>query len=212
VSLPDLPWQILYGRLAWTLVLAALALALLPAAWRRARGVLAGMLGGLAALNFLPGEGAPSFWLGLAFQLPSAFLAALCAGRLLLLWRGRQQVAVLPLILAVPLALLGSVLYLDAIGLLALGWYYAGFGPQGAPVVASVLAMFCAWAIMRGRLRPYAVALLVAMCVFALLRLPTGNIWDAVLDPFLVLWAVVSVPITLWRWKRASRQRARIKA
>lgn len=207
MSLPDLSWQILYGRLAWTLVLAAAAIGLLPRAWR-GRAAIAALLLGFGAWNALPGDGAPSFWLGLAFQMPSAFLAALCGMRLWLGWQGRAQPVALPLPLAAPLALLGIVLYLDAMGLLALGWYYAGFGPRGAPLVGLLLAAGSGLAVLRGVLRPHAVALLAALCAFAVLRLPTGNLWDALLDPFLAAWGLVSAVIALRRRRGARRLKA----
>jgi hypothetical protein len=31
------------------------------------------------------------------------------------------------------------------------------------------------------------------------LRLPTGNLWDALLDPMLWIWAVLSLAIEAWR-------------
>lgn len=207
MSLPELSWQILYGRLAWTLVLAALLVTVLPRAWR-GRAAIALALLGFGVWNALPGDAAASFWLGLAFQLPSAFLAALCGLRLWMGWQGRAQAAALPLPLAAPLALLGIVLYLDAMGLLALGWYYVGFGPHGAPVMGLVLAAGCAWAIMRGVLRPYAAALLAALCAFAVLRLPTGNLWDALLDPFLAAWGLASVVVAMRRRHGGRRLKA----
>lgn len=206
MTLPELSWQILYGRVAWTLVLAALVLALLPARWRRLRPVMAGVLGGFALWHAVPGDSAPSYWLGLAFQLPSALFAALCVVRLITQWQGRALPLVLPLPLAAPLALAAMVLYVDAMGLVALGWYYAGFGPAGAPLAGLALAAGCAWAVVRGVLRLYALALLAALCLFALLRLPTGNLWDALLDPFLALWGLVSAALG---WRRRARRRLR---
>lgn len=205
MTLPELSWQILYGRVAWTLVLGAVLLALLPVRFR-ARPVLAFVLLTLGLQSALMGESAASFWLGLAFQLPSAFFAALCAARLITQWQGRALSLVLPLPLAAPLALAAIVLYVDAMGLVALGWYYAGFGPAGAPLAGLVLAAGCAWAVVRGVLRPYALALLAALCLFALLRLPTGNLWDALLDPFLALWSLVSAALG---WRRRARRRLR---
>jgi hypothetical protein len=211
VTLPELSWQILYGRLAWTLVLAALALALLPAPWRRARGAVAALLLGFGACNALPGAAAPSYWLVLGFQLPSALLTALCGARLLCQWQGRAQPLLLPAALAAPLALLGMVLYVDAMGLVALGWYYAGFGPRAAPLVGLLLAAGCTWIVIqgvkRGVLRAYALALLAALCLFAVLRLPTGNLWDALLDPFLVAWAALSAGLEFRRRRRRAARR-----
>lgn len=211
MSLPELDWQILYGRVAWALVLAALLGTLierLRAAPSVRRAVLATMLLALALWSAAPGAAAPAYWLGLAFQLPSAWLSCLCAQRLLALWRGRAALPMPPLSAPVPLAAaivaIGAALYLDAMGVLALGWYYLGFGPLGAPLAALALAALCVWGVLRGLYRAHALALLAALCIFAVLRLPSGNLWDALLDPFLVAWAVASL---LAGWRRRARTR-----
>ena len=102
--------------------------------------------------------------------------------------------------IAAPIALTGSVLYLDAVGWLSLGLYYWGFGPNGAPLVALGIAAACALAIVRGRARLHAAVLLGAVVLFSVLRLPTGNLWDALLDPLLWSWAVMSLGIAGSRW------------
>jgi hypothetical protein len=42
---------------------------------------------------------------------------------------------------------------------------------------------------------------LVVLTAYALLRLPTGNVWDAVLDPFVWL----ALHVQLWRTWRTTR-------
>lgn len=191
MALPELGLQFVYARLAWALVLAALVAGAWPLAWRMPRRLLAGILAGSLLLMALPGAASPAWHLGLAFQYPSALLAALCAARLHARWRG-ERAAAMPARLAAALALGGALLYLDAFGLLSRGFYYAGFGPAAA-LCAVLLAAACAWSILRGRATSQACAALGALLLFSLLRLPSGNLADALLDPLLWAWALVSL-------------------
>ncbi len=191
MALPELLSQFVYARLAWALVLAAVVAGLWPASRRLPRRVLAGIGIACLAATALPGSASPAWHLGLAFQYPSALLAGLCLLKLLARWRGEAG-AVLPLPLAGLLAVSGALLYLDAFGLLAGGYYYAGFGP-GAALCAVLLAGAGALAALRGQARPQAWALLGALLLFSLARLPSGNLWDVLLDPLLWGWALVSL-------------------
>jgi hypothetical protein len=205
MQLPELEWQILYGRLAWAVVLAAAVVALLPLAWRR-RTVVLGVLAVCGALMALPHENSPAYWLVLAFQWPSAVLAGCC------LWRlgaGNALPRAMPVSLSAPVALAGTVLYLDTLGWLSLGLYDAGFGPQGAPVVALAVACACVLAISRNRARPQALILLGAVAAYSIARLPTGNLWDALLDPLLWAWALASLSA---RGLRCMRRQPQVEA
>ena len=209
MTLPDLAWQIAYGRLAWTLVLAALLLALWPQAWRSPRAAVVIALGGIGLLMALPGEASPAWWLGLALQYPSGLLVGLCVLCLAARWQGRAPGAFLPPSLAVVVALGGTALYLDAIGWLAQGFYYAGFGPVAAPALVLTGMAGCALVAVRGRGGWHHLALLGALLLFSLLRLPSGNLWDAVLDPLLWAWALASLARRGIRWLvRMKSQRA----
>lgn len=198
MSLPDLALQIIYGRLAWALVVAALLLALLPRFFpnkfpppgRRATAltVLASL-----ALMALPGPLSPAYSLILVFQYPSGLMLGCCAVSLLARWRGREVRFALRPGLALVLSLAGLVLYLDAFGVLALGLYYGGFGPLGAPLLACAIGAGCALAIVRRQASGTAAALLIGVMLFSLARLPTGNLWDALLDPLLWAWALGSL-------------------
>jgi len=195
MALPELSWQFVYARLAWALVMAALVAWAWPSAWRMPRRALAGI--GLASLLLmaLPGAASPAWHLGLAFQYPSGLLVGLCCVKLLARWRGAPgpASAVMPVRLAAPLAAVGAVLYLDAVGLLSRGFYYAGFGPGLAPLLAILLALGCAVAVLRGQSRPQACAALGAVLLFSLARLPSGNLWDALLDPLLWGWSLTAL-------------------
>ncbi|NGZ85289.1 hypothetical protein [Duganella aceris] len=197
MSLPDLALQIIYGRLAWALVAAAVLLALLPVALPKLipaprRRTIALTVAAMAALMALPGAASPAYSLILVFQYPSGLLLGCCMVSLWTRWQGKPVRFALRPGLALALTLAGLVLYLDAFGVLALGWYYGGFSAVGAPLLACAVAAACAVAIVRGRAAGSAGALLIAVMLFSLLRLPTGNLWDALLDPLLWAWAAGS--------------------
>lgn len=193
MSLPDLVSQIVYARLAWAVVLAAAVFALLPLSWRHGRKLPLALLAGSGALMALPGAASPAWWLGLAFQYPSGLLLGCCLLKLFERRDGASSPAVVPPALAVALALAGAALYLDTFGLTALGYYHAGFGPGGAPLMAVLAALACAAAVVRGRGRRQALPLLGALLLFSALRLPTGNLWDAIIDPLLWGWALFAL-------------------
>lgn len=207
MSLPELEWQIIYGRLAWAVVLAALGTVAWPRSMRMPRTALAVSMLVAVSLTVLPGEASLAYWLGLAFQWPSGLLVGLCLIRLYLVWSGRREHAAMRLQLAFPIVLAGAVLYLDAIGLVSLGIYYRGFGPVGAPLLALSLALACAVAAILGRLRLPALALLFATTIFTVLRLPTGNLWDAMLDPILWAWSMLSLGSACLQWRRRRREK-----
>lgn len=192
MNLPDLSLQLLYGRLGWAIVLATAACALWRGAAPIPRVALALVLAAALAAMALPGQLSPAWWLGLAFQYPSGLLVGCCLLRLAERWNGIRRSQAMPRALAGVLVVGGALLYLDAIGVLARGFYYAGFG-QAAPLVGIAGAIGCVLAIALGRARRPAASLLGALALFSLLRLPTGNLWDAVIDPLLWAWAIVAL-------------------
>lgn len=208
MDLPALDWQFFYGRLAWTIVLATVVACLLPAAMRRSRPVIAGLLLATAMMMALPQGASPAYWLVLAFQWPSGVLLGCCLLKLNAAGPVSRTAAAMPPWLAATIALAGTVLYLDAIGVLSLGLYYWGFGPYGAPLVALAAGASSALAIILGRGRPHTFVAIGAVALFSILRLPTGNLWDALLDPLLWGWAVVSVSIECAIWAARKIRRA----
>lgn len=192
MTLPDLALQIMYGKVAWALVLAALLLACVPALARRHWRIAATAIVVLAAL---PGEWSPAYWLALAFQYPSGLLVGLSLVSLQARPQGRSLQLLLPLAIALPLAMVGAILYLDTFGVLALGLYYGGFGAAGAPLLGCAGIAACALAIHRGHAPQLPLALATSLLLYALLRLPTGNLWDALLDPLLWMWALGSAVV-----------------
>ena len=198
---PYLPW---IRQAGWALVLAAL----FSAASRRSAvpQLRAGyrLLAWLLALwACIPGPWGLSYWLGLAFQTPSLMAIALslqtlwqslAQGRWALMTqvsgfadsgqRGpRRQYPYLALGLV-----LGWLLLLDSFAYLPVSLYGWGFSP---PAFALML-LLALWPWVQGvrfslMAQSPAPALLAALVVFALTRWPTGNVWDAVLDPWLFI-------------------------
>ena len=200
MNLPDLTLQLIYGRVGWGIVLATLLFALWPRRFALTSRMVAIVTLGMIALQALPGPASAAYWLGLAMQLPSGLLVGLCLSKLYLATAGAAPTgSVMSARLAMLLALAGTVLYLDAMGLISIGLYYWGFGPKVAPLLAMLLTAASAVAIARGKCQPQASALLTAMLSYTILRLPTGNIWDALLDPLLWGWALVALVRRSWR-------------
>jgi hypothetical protein len=229
MSLPDLALQIIYGRLAWALLAAALLLAVWPALWPRiaarlpagsvpavvttlvtavfpdaGRRTIAIVVAASLALMALPGSASPAYWLTLVFQYPSGLLLGCSLVSLCARWQGRPVRFTMHPGIALALAAAGLVLYLDAFGVLALGLYYGGFGAT-APLLACAAAVVAAVAVMLGRAVATATATLAGLLLFSLLRLPTGNLWDALLDPLLWAWAVGSAFVAARQFATARR-------
>ncbi len=204
MHLPELGLQFIYGRLGWGVVLAMLLIALLPRKFSVSRPMVAGVLLGMIALQLLPATASPAYWLGLAMQWPGALLVGMSIAKLSAGLQAARQPSLMTPAVAALIASFGALLYLDAIGIVSLGWYYWGFGPWAAPLIALALAAGSAVAIVRGALRPQACALLFAVLCFALLRLPTGNIWDALLDPLLWAWSLMALGRHAWRTRGAN--------
>ncbi len=141
----------------------------------------------VGASAWIPGSMGPVFWLGMAFQSPSVVGVGLCA---LLLVRGgaglgsgaaAQPDAMGWVVLGM---VLGWLLLADSLGLLPFSVYSCGFGALVPGI--GVLCVLVPWAQSRKRWpTPVGALLLVAILSFLVLRWPTGNVWDAVLDPWL---------------------------
>lgn len=150
----------------------------------------------MAGWTWLPGPWSPDYWLALAFQAPSVLTVLLCG---LLLWQalgrkteGHEQDATRNAggsVLVWAGVLLGWALLMDTLALLPVQLYSWGFNPLAVALVAGVGLL--PWLLVPAGqvLRPLQCVLLAALLVFVALRLPTGNVWDAVLDPW--LWLVL---------------------
>lgn len=214
MNLPDLDWQWVYARVGWGVVLAALLLRF----WPRVGSPRTGLA--LVALAFvamaLPHAASPAYWLGLMFQYPSPMLLGWCGLVLAAAWptlrlaaSPRPRFAPVLAPLALPLAAGGLLLYADSSGWLNLGLYGLGFDPLWGPLTALLAGAWAAWMLRRESLRSAALLVLWCVMVFCLTRLPSGNLFDAFLDPW--VWAA-SVSITLGAVLRRSRAKARALA
>lgn len=200
MSLPWLGLQVMWAHFAWGMVVAACGVGLLS----RRRPFPVALAVGWLVLAFVwcavPGPVSPAYWLGLSFQAPSGLLVACCAMTIWVNAQGATGYRVLPTGLSSALVLVGAVLYADSVGWLHLGLYAQGFG-RGAAITGLLLGALAVLAMALGRHRGMAVAVLLSLMLFAVFRLPSGNLWDALLDPWLCLWALCSL-VARWRGSR----------
>lgn len=205
-------------HLGWGVVLAWLGASLVRRCWPGKPAPVA-MQRGVALLlalwSLVPGPFAPAYWLGLAFQAPSLSAVLLCA----LLLRdvlpgtdpasraasavaaGRERVA-LPL--AVLGTMLGWVLLLDSFARWPVSLYTWGFSPVALLPVA--LLALLPWLLAKRGSPPDRRAWVApgAVVLFVALRLPSGNLWDALLDPW--LWLALQAYVVRRVWRRYKKE------
>lgn len=163
----------------------------------------------VAVWVFLPGGWSPTFWLGLAFQLPSLMSVVLSmvalAGLVGRADLGDAQGAVRKqrrfLMLGSSLIhwfgmLLGLLLLLDTFLVFPFSLYRWGHSPAMLAFFAGIAAA-CWWWGRAGRVG----VILLVLAIFVMTRLPTGNVFDALIDPWLWL-ALVLGAVTNWRATR----------
>ena len=178
----------------WGIVWAGLAARLLarqPRAVRCAAMVLA------ALWVLLPGAWSPAWWLGLAFQQPSHVTVLVCAGFVFIGSRQGASIGQGPLrapskpVLTTARALalvLGAVLLADMFILLPFSLYRWGFSSFAFGLLLAVGLLV--WLAARSETsRRDAQLACAALALFALTRLPSGNVFDALIDPW--LWMVL---------------------
>lgn len=192
-------------RIGWALVLGALSVSVLHMFSITTRRAVAFAI---VVMCLIPTEWSPSWWLGLAFQTPSLVLQGLCG---LYLYRHSQArlpntvsptystivsaPASWPLRLLVVAIVAGWLLALDTFAFFDFALYSIGFTPYA--VLAS-LFFACLLQLISTRsghspstqhYRDLALIVLVSTLVHLLWRLPSGNVWDALLDPWLWIMA-----------------------
>lgn len=210
MTLPELSLQIIYARLAWALIAAAILLSVLPTMLPKLFPALAQrtkliVLATLLVVMALPGAVSPAYSLTLVFQYPSGLLTGYALVAICSRWSERPVNFLLHPLFALVLTVLGVVLYLDAFGVLALGLYYRGFDADAAAVLACISALAAALAYYFRFAVSGGAALMSAVVLFSLARLPTGNLWDALLDPLLWAWALGSVIVAAMRYHAARK-------
>jgi hypothetical protein len=182
--------------LSWAVVMSAVVLRL--ACRLKFKLWIAAVLGVLVLLPQLK----LASYLALAFQTPSLVLFAWAVW----CWTDALQLRKALTTTPMPVAFLGVVLGW-ALVLDTLNYWPAFFNPQlyalgfesaGLWLVLAITAAVMYWAQPPKRWTLSATAVLAA---YVLLRLPTGNAWDALLDPFVWL----ALHVQLWRTWRALR-------
>ena len=153
----------------------------------------------------LPGSASLAYWLAQAFQMPSLSSAALGLAYLWRVWRGppragARAATACQLIRSLRwlAVLLGWLLLLDLLALLPVALYGWGFGtPALAAVCVLLLAGWLRWGAEPAA-RPWLALAAVVLLLFVLTRWPSGNLWDALLDP--LLWLGLQLR-WLWAWR-----------
>ncbi len=205
------PWLMRWALcLGWGAVLAWAGASVVRAQARRVRMVVAV---GLFVWCWVPGPLGPVHWLGLAFQMPSISTVLLCAGLLYRRLRpappgfAAQAVGIdwgLGYLAALGVVL-GWLLLLDTLALLPVPWYAWGFSPLASALVWG--AAVVPWVLGKnvGKRGHWVWVAPLAVVLFVVLRLPTGNVWDAVLDPW--LWVALHGYglRAVWRSRQAGR-------
>jgi hypothetical protein len=194
-------------QLGWAVALAWLGSGLVGRYWpgKPLQKVTAAVV--LAVWAFAPAPYSSAYWLGLAFQAPSVLTVLLCA-RLLyqdLAPSGRERGGTLVPVLALIVALAGWALLLDTFALLPVQLYAWGFSPVALGLV--LMCVLLPWVALSSPMRPcnyLAWGGAVALMVFVLWRLPTGNVWDAVLDPW--LWVALHFYLGRRVWLRVTKR------
>lgn len=201
------PWVMRLGMtVGWALVLALLGAGLGYKLTAGARRLLALAL---ALWTLVPGPWSPDYWLGLAFHAPSLSAMLLCAWglqRLLFPPAHRSAAASAPAAgfgWVALWVLSGYGLVLDTFAVLPLQIYAWGFSP--ALLMALLVVGLLPWILRSKPAGRQALPLWVvpvSLLLFAATRLPSGNLWDALLDPWLWLWlqwVLVRGLYRLWR-------------
>ncbi len=193
-------------HLGWALVLSAIAAFLLRPFPKALRFFGIGIA---AATQLLPGSWSLGWWLGLAFQSPSLTMQGISLLYLVRVWRLRNTpptatidtaaYARWPTPLLLVAAIAGWVLVLDMLAQFDLQLFAIGFTPYAVLASLLIAGVFELWSLRSGysaafqKYRDIALIIVGAMAVHLLLRLPSGNAWDALIDPWLWLGAQAAV-------------------
>lgn len=170
----------IYLYLSWGIVLASIA-QMGTRRWYVACAMLAWVM---APLVLGIPHYSPAYWLGLAFQAPSLVSVGWCA-----YFASRYRVPLrCPMALAVLTTIMGWALLLDSFAVFPVQLYALGFETGMAGTIFLIVLLLSFELIT-------AIVIASALLIFVFFRIPTGNVWDAVLDPLLWLfaqWYVVS--------------------
>ena len=203
LPVPPTAW-LLQGdlRLAWCLLLLWLG-----SGWAGRQAGRLALFGVLGLWTLLaPGAATPAYWLGLAFQTPSIVTSLLCALGVGCGLRGDQGSGRADgglRLLALAGVLLGWLLMLDTFAQLPWQLYRWGFAPASAALCLGLALLPWVLAPVRARADARYAVLPLALLLFAGLRLPTGNVWSALLDPW--LWCYLQYWLLRPYWQNRRR-------
>ena len=149
----------------------------------------------------VPGLWSPTYWLGLAFQLPSLMTVGVCTIALASHWSASRHYSFSAKISTMQWLgiLLGWLLLLDTFVVLPFSLYRWGYSPAMLALLLVIAAMLWVFSRARG-----AVTVLMVMALFVITRLPSGNVFDAVIDP-LLLFALHFAALKNWRSNRRAK-------
>ncbi len=188
-------------KAAWGIVLAACVMHLCQIRWPKLRIKMAILV---VIWTMWPGPVSPSYWLALAFQMPSLMSVLLCAVWIMQMTTGHtSEIKNVPKLWPGHVALglgvvLGWVLLVDMLAWWPVSIYAWGFGTPALALVCA--ATWLLWLVSGSDWGEQRATLYVAgvVVVYALTRLPSGNLWDALLDPW--LWLVLQVKGLVFIW------------
>jgi len=156
---------------------------------RAARAALAATL---ALACWWPGTWGLSHWLGLAFQSPSLTTVGLALWGIARgtpardarnVFRPDHAARMVWMLASLTVVALGWLLLWDTLALLPVFLYPWGYS-RGAIGVWAMVAILLS---LQARTRTLGWGLFAVVAVFAVTGLPSGNLWDALLDPWLWL-------------------------
>ena len=153
------------------------------------------------ALCLFPGPASPVYWLGLMFQAPSLMSVMLCLAYVFRSGRGVAPDRAWPMLVVTGMVL-GWVLLLDMLAWWPVSFYAWGFSTAALALVCVVMVCFwLAWGNTGGGLQAFMLLATVGV-LFVVTRLPSGNVWDALLDPCLWLVLLGIFLVRGYRWVR----------
>ncbi len=174
------PWLVqAWLFVGWALVLSAVLLRLTQ------HTVSAAVIG---LLLCWPWQYAPGGFVALAFQSPSVVLVLWAVLTWWCRFQPHEVASKMPTSWAWALVLLGWGLCLDTLNLWPQGWNIQlfAFGFEPASLVL-VLVVGLVWVALARPSNALIWICILVVAVYVALRLPTGNIWDVFLDPFVWL-------------------------
>lgn len=187
----------MWVKLSWAMVISAVVLRLTyrvkPTVWPAIC---------VAVIMLLPIAGGVSGYLALAFQTPSLVWVAWAA----VCWVGvvqrREVASAVPPQVAWFGVLLGWALVVDT-----LNYWPAFFNPQLYAMGFESMGLYAALALTAVTLfaaqvsQRWVLICVSVLAAYVIFRLPTGNVWDALLDPF--VW--IALHVQLWcRWRASA--------